>query len=247
MRRRFPFIIRTLLLCGALIGPCYAQSVTDLERTLVSPPDDARPMMRWWWFGAAVTEPELSRELHVMRGAGLGGVEIQPVYPLALDDPAHGIRNLPYLSPDFLAAVRFANTTARALGLRVDITLGSGWPYGGPGTTLALSAGRLKLVALPNLPSPATLPLPAAGDVLIAAFQAPGTPQHWQAQGATRIALTPEGALAHAIPATTSGPSVLLLFYASHTRQQVKRPAVGAEGFVLDHFPALPSTNTSAT
>lgn len=79
-------------------------------------------------------------------------------------------------------------------------------------------------------------PTAEVGDALVAAFQAPGTPQHWKAQGATRIALAPDGTLADANLGATSEPSVLLLFYASHTRQQVKRPAVGAEGFVLDHF-----------
>lgn len=233
MRRPLRLFAWTLLLCGMLAASGRAKSGAAFQSTFASPPDESRPLMRWWWFGPAVTDAELSRELHVMKEAGLGGVEIQPVYPLSLDDPAHGVGNLPYLSPGFLDSVRFANTTARSLGLRVDITLGSGWPYGGPGTTLALSAGRLKLIALAN---PAVPPAPAPEDALIAAFCAPGTPVHWRAEGATRIALTPAGALVHATLAATSAPSVLLLFYASHTRQQVKRAAVGAEGFVLDHF-----------
>ena len=58
-------------------------------------------MMRWWWFGPAVTKPELEREMRAMKQGGIGGFEVQPVYPLALDDPEHGFRNLPYLSPSF--------------------------------------------------------------------------------------------------------------------------------------------------
>ena len=42
-------------------------------------------MMRWWWFGPAVTDEELARELEVMKAGGIGGVEVQPVYPVALD------------------------------------------------------------------------------------------------------------------------------------------------------------------
>jgi len=208
-------------------------SVQALEQSFATPPDDARPMMRWWWFGPAVVKPELSRELHVMQAAGIGGVEIQPVYPLALDNPQHGIKNLPYLSPDFLDAVHFTNVTARSLGLRTDITLGSGWPYGGPGTTLALSAGRLKLVALPVSGNSIALPMPASGDALIAAFVANGTPAHWSSRGAKQI-----GAKGGTItlPDNLPGPRTLLLFYASHTGQHVKRAAVDAEGLVLDHF-----------
>jgi hypothetical protein len=40
-------------------------------------------MMRWWWFGPSVNQPELDRELTVMANAGLGGVEVAYVYPLA--------------------------------------------------------------------------------------------------------------------------------------------------------------------
>ena len=105
-----------------------------------------------------------------MHDAGIGGVEIQPVYALMLDDPSKGIKNLPYLSPDFLDAVSFANQTARSLGMRVDITLGSGWPYGGPHTTLALSAGRLKVVAEPITSNTINPPQLAEGESLIASL-----------------------------------------------------------------------------
>jgi len=47
-------------------------------------------MMRWWWFGPGVTKPEIKRELEQMKAAGIGGVEIATLYPLALDDPQTG-------------------------------------------------------------------------------------------------------------------------------------------------------------
>ncbi len=116
-----------------------------LRETFQQPPAEARIMMRWWWFGPAVTKPELERELQAMKAGGIGGVEIQPVYPLAVDDPEKGIRNLRFLSPEFLDAVRFAADKGRELGLRVDLTLGSGWPYGGPAITQDLAAPRLRV------------------------------------------------------------------------------------------------------
>src|SRR5262249_6846465 len=63
--------------------------IRALESAFRNPPEDCRLMMRWWWFGAAVTHDELLRELQVMKKAGIGGVEVQPVYPLTLDDPKH--------------------------------------------------------------------------------------------------------------------------------------------------------------
>ena len=229
------FRIPKSVICTALLfwisSLAFAQAPSNsLQQGFANPPADARPMMRWWWFGPATVKPELQKELETMRNAGIGGVEIQPVYPLMLDDPAKGIRNYSYLSPEFLDDVSFANRTARSLGLRVDITLGSGWPYGGPKTTLDLSAGRLKVIAIPldaAVPPPPSL---AAGESFIATFVVSGTAKSFDAS--TAVQLDRRGAM----PTISSGPHTLLYFIASHTGQQVKRAAFGAEGYVLDHF-----------
>ena len=91
-------------------------------------------MVRWWWFGPAVTKPELEREMRSMKEGGIGGFEVQPTYPLTLDDPQRGLRNFPYLSDEFLDDLRFTAEKAHDLGLRFDLTLASGWPFGGPHT-----------------------------------------------------------------------------------------------------------------
>src|SRR5678816_3771544 len=78
--------------------PARAQNITELQRGFERPPDDARIMMRWWWFGPSVTKSELEREMRLMKEGEVGGFEIQPVYPRLPDNPAAGIRNLPYLS-----------------------------------------------------------------------------------------------------------------------------------------------------
>jgi lysophospholipase L1-like esterase len=210
--------------------PIQPETIASLYHQFQSPPDDARPMMRWWWFGPAVTKPELQKEFETMRSAGIGGVEIQPVYPLMLDDESKGIKNLAYLSPEFLDDVRFANVTASSLGMRVDITLGSGWPYGGPKTTLALAAGRLRVVAVPVTGTTLAAPTLAEGEKLIAAFVVTGTEKSYDPATAQRIDIS-----TWAIPAS-AGTRTVLIFVASHTKQMVKRAAFGAEGFVLDHF-----------
>ena len=89
---------------------------------------DARPWTRWWWFGSCLTEEEITRQLEVLRDAGFGGVEIQPIYPPA--DPP--VAPIPYLSPDWMRMLGHALREARRLGMDVDLTMGSGWPWGGP-------------------------------------------------------------------------------------------------------------------
>src|SRR6202034_151976 len=97
-----------------------------------------------WWFGSAVTKPELEREMKMMKAGGIGGFEIQPVYPLELDDSQQGFLNLPYLSDGYIDTLKFAADKSRELGLRMDVTLGSGWPFGGPHTPVTEAAGALR-------------------------------------------------------------------------------------------------------
>lgn len=212
--------------------------LTAMRQGFVSPPMDARPMMRWWWFGPAVEPGELARELRTMKAGGIGGVEIQPVYPLALDDPQSGFHNMKFLSPEFLKSVGFAADTGRALGMRVSITLGSGWPYGGAWVPVTEAAGRLRVMVTAILPGEASVPVPSMenGEKLLATFVAPGSPEHYDAEHAQRVEKVDSGRL-QATPGTDT-PRVALFFISSRTGQQVKRPANGAEGFVIDHFSA---------
>jgi hypothetical protein len=227
-----------LILIAVLISlPVFAQSSLEaVRRGFQSPPDDARIMMRWWWFGSAVTKPELERELRTMRQGGIGGVEIQPVYPLMLDDPARGFRNVPYLSDEYLDDLSFTSRKARELGLRMDVTLGSGWPFGGPHVAITEAAGRLRCDRVPVLPGTRSVPVPAMepGEKLIATFLARGDQRRFEAAGMQRMDRMESGRLL--LPESLEGPHVVLFFIASRTGMQVKRPAVGAEGFVLDHY-----------
>lgn len=222
-------------------GPAQTQvdSINSLRQNFLSPPADARIWMRWWWFGPAVEDDELARELRTMKEGGIGGVEIQPVYALALDYPAKGIRNTPYLSDDFLHEVSFANQTARQFGLRVSITLGSGWPYGGPHVPVAQAAGKLRLVTSP-LPAGAdrvALPSLENGETLIAAFVVTGAAADYDPSLAKQISLPAEAdARSVSLLAVNNTERTVLFFISSRTGQQVKRAAIGAEGFVLDHF-----------
>jgi len=188
--------VLVLLVAGGLLLPAAGPvSLAELRRAFEHPPDDARIMVRWWWFGPSVAKPELERELRAMKQGGIGGVEVQTVYPLELDDPATGLHNFPYLSDEFIDDLHFAGDKARELGLRLDLTLCSGWPYGGPHIPIEQAAGRLRI---DHGSAPPTL---GPGETLIASF-----------------------------------PDRGLQFVASHTRMMVKRAAIGAEGYVLDHY-----------
>ncbi len=211
-----------------------SEAIEKIYQEFVTPSDDARPMVRWWWFGVAVQRPEILHELQQMKADGIGGVELAFVYPQALNDPARGLENLPFLSPAMLQNVTYAQAEGRKLGLRIDLTLCSGWPYGGPSTTLSEAAGRLRTVQVLLAPGKATVPTPTLkdGESLISTQIASGSPGNWDAASARETQLSQD---AVNVPASND-PRTILFFISSHTRQQVKRAAVGAEGYVLDPF-----------
>lgn len=93
---------------------------------------DARIMMRWWWFGPSMTREEATRQLTLMSDAGIGGVEVAYIYPVCLDGEIEGVTNHRFLSPRFRDVLRHAAEEAQRLGMCFDLTLGSGWPFGGP-------------------------------------------------------------------------------------------------------------------
>lgn len=207
-----------------LVGLCqvtFAQSVDDLQRQFQTPPDEARPMMRWWWFGPTVTKAELEREMRVMKEGGIGGFEIQPLYPVVLDNPSKGLKSLPFLSDEFMDALKFTQEKARELGLRVDLTIGSGWPFGGPSVPVTEAAGRLRVDRVKATSRRIPLPPMAEGEKLLAVFS-----------GTRELTDVRDGAVW--LPDNTT--TEVMFFIAGRTGQQVKRAGVGAEGFVLDHY-----------
>ncbi|SOD79960.1 glycosyl hydrolase [Spirosoma fluviale] len=130
----------------------------------------ARPWTYWWWMGNAVNASDITHQLEQFAKAGLGGVHIIPIYGVK----GYETEFVPYLSDKWLAVFGHTVREGRRLGLGVDLTTGTGWPFGGPGVSTAIAAKEWKLI---------------------------------------------DGKLT-AVP----------------TKQQVKRPAPGAQGSVIDYF-----------
>src|SRR6476659_2005638 len=171
---RRPHILTIFIVLAAIFSSTVlGAGIDDLQKSFVDPPPDARIMMRWWWFGPAVTKPELERELRVMKDAGIGGVEVQPVYPLLPDDAAAGIKNLPYLSDEFLEMLRFTAAKCKELGMRFDLTLGSGWSFGGAKTPITEAAGQLRVERVKVSGDRVPLPYMIPAEKLLAIFLAP--------------------------------------------------------------------------
>jgi alpha-L-rhamnosidase len=231
-------VLTSMLLLNAAIR---GAGIDDLRKGFERPPEDARIMMRWWWFGPSVTKPELERELRKMKEGGIGGVEVQPVYPLLPDDANNGIKNLPYLSDEFLDMLRFAAQKSKELGMRFDLTLGSGWSFGGAKTPITEAAGQLRVERVKIDASTRRVPVPAMipAEKLLGVFVPdPGLISLGDVTGPllwNRITDIHDGSVRLSAGLAATGTEVLF-FISGKSGMQVKRPAFGAEGYVLNHL-----------
>ena len=110
--------------------------------------NSCRPWTYWWWPGSAVDKTNICQLLKIYSEAGLGGVHIIPIYGVR----GYEDRYIKYLSPQWLQMLDFTVQEARKLGLDVDMTLGTGWCFGGPRVTD--EEANALLVVWSNLVSP---------------------------------------------------------------------------------------------
>ena len=100
------------------------------------PRPEAKPGTRWWWLGSAVDEENLRWNLSEYARVGIGAVEITPLYGVQGNDS----KNIPFLSPKWMQALKRVEDIARSLGIEVDMNCGTGWPFGGPHVPLKQAA-----------------------------------------------------------------------------------------------------------
>ncbi len=109
----------------------YAVEIATSKTTLTLWPsinNTMKPWTRWWWQGSAVNEKDLSWNLEAFQKAGLGGVEITPIYGAIGKEKEY----LSFLSPAWMDALTHTLKKSRELDLGVDLANATGWPFGGP-------------------------------------------------------------------------------------------------------------------
>ncbi|MBC8152925.1 MAG: glycoside hydrolase family 2 protein [Bacteroidetes bacterium] len=122
------YLISGLLIVSWLAGPparCQPKWPAITQQT--------RPWTRWWWMGSAVNDKDLTGLLEQYRKAGLGGVEITPIYGVKGEEKQF----IKFLSPRWMDRLTHTLTEAKRLGMGVDLAQASGWPFGGPWVTPA--------------------------------------------------------------------------------------------------------------
>ncbi len=190
-----------------------------------------KPWTRWWWMGSAVDEQNLAKTLQNYKDAGLGGVEITPIYG------AKGFEKqyLQFLSPAWINAMQYTVKKAADLGLGVDMNTGTGWPFGGPQITPATAATKLivqqyKLAAGEKLTAPIQVKEAKQEEAKLQALTAYGN----NGEVVNLLSfLNPNGSLNWS---PNKGTWDIYAAFSGKTRQMVKRAAPGGEGLTLDHL-----------
>ena len=102
------------------------------EAAFRDPATAQRPMLRWWWPGGAVDAAALCTQLRGFAAAGWGGVEVQPFrVGLPHDLPAAQAAQVhEVFTPTWFETVAVVMAEAQRLGMVVDMTFGSAWPFG---------------------------------------------------------------------------------------------------------------------
>ncbi len=132
-----------LLFAGLLMPLAVAQEAPAVWPAVTQ---SSKPWTRWWWPGSAVDRAQLTAQLTAIANAGIGGVEITPIYGARGSEA----RYLDFLSPRWMEMLEHTTAEAARLGIGVDMATGTGWPFGGPAvsdgdgsSSLALLDGKL--------------------------------------------------------------------------------------------------------
>ncbi|GGE46716.1 glycosyl hydrolase family 2 [Pedobacter psychrotolerans] len=181
--------------------------------------------------GNAVDDQNLDYVLQKYAAAGLGGVEVTPIYGAVGFEKQY----LQFLSPAWLNALHHTVKKANALGMGVDMNTGTGWPFGGPQIKPEYAATKLiiqdyKLNAGEQLREPVKVKEAKQDFAILQAVTAYGPNE--QAENLLPL-LQKDGTLSWS---PKSDVWNIYAAFAGKTRQMVKRAAPGGAGFTLDHL-----------
>lgn len=192
----------------------------------------SKPWTRWWWMGNAVDKAGLKKNLIAIHDVGLGGVEITPIYGVKGEEDNF----TDFLSPKWMEMLSYTIHVADSLGLKVDMTLGTGWPYGGSQVTREDAATKI-VVQKYDI---------AKGSKFNETIVVDTAKEKQPASLLYVLAYGDKGDYKDLTSQLKNGNTLkwkakrqnytLYAVFTGKTGQKVKRAAPGGEGFTLDHY-----------
>lgn len=224
-------ILAVVLLLTTFINCTQDKVITDWPEVT----KEAKPWTRWWWMGSDVDSVNLTYNLEEMGRAGIGGVEITPIYGVKARESHY----IDYLTPKWMQMLAFTESEANRLGMAADMNMGTGWPFGGPDITMEDAATKAIFQQYEL----------KGGQELKKSVQIKDDKQKEVAYLSKLIAYSTKGEkLDITDKVSTDGKLMwiapagdnykLVALFIGKTFQQVKRAAPGGQGYVLNHFDA---------
>lgn len=193
---------------------------------------EAKPAARWWWLGSAVDKENLTYNMEEYARAGMGGLEITPIYGVKGNEQ----NNIDFLSSQWMEMLQHTLAEGRRLGINVDMNTGTGWPFGGPEVSTEDAAAKVifqvyTLKGGEKLPELVVVKDRKQKEVArlsrLMAYSDKGQKLN------ITSAVAADGTLNWTAPA---GEWKLVAAFCGKTLQQVKRAAPGGKGLVMNHF-----------
>jgi len=203
----------------------HAQQVTWPEVTR-----EAKAGSRWWWMGSAVDEENLRWNMAQYAAAGFGTLEITPIYGVN----GNAARNIPFLSDRWLEILQYTQQLGEEYGIDIDMTTGTGWPFGGPQVKAEESASKLVTETMDisgDGHSTATMTINPSNGLLQKVMAYPQSGNDGPVTDLTPF--VENGKMNWVAP---EGKWQVIAIYNQYRVMQVKRPSPGSEGYVVDHF-----------
>jgi hypothetical protein len=126
-------ILNSELACG--------QKPDALRTFFMTPPDDAKPRVYWWWLFNRVDREGITRDLEEFRAKGISGVNLICTGGYAGKAPLLGVK---YQSPEWWELFRHAVREAKRLNIELGFNLSAGgWTMQGPWVTKDLAMKKV--------------------------------------------------------------------------------------------------------
>ena len=184
--------------------------------------------------GSAVDKENLEWQMQQLAQAGIATLEITPIYGVK----GNASKNITFLTPQWLDMLAYCKDQGNQLGIDIDMTTGTGWPFGGPMVRREESASKLVTETFDiegDGTSAKTVTLNTGNGELQRVMAFPQAVSDGSPVGTvTDITSLVDGkTLQWTAPA---GKWKLIAAYCQYGVMQVKRPAPGSSGLVLDYF-----------
>lgn len=218
--------MKFFLLLFGLLFPVFSVFAQEWP----SIPNEARPGTRWWWMGSAVDENNLTTNMKEYACAGLGELEITPIYGVQGNEAS----NIPYLSPRWMEMLRFTQEEGKRNDLQISMTTGTGWPFGGPEVTLEDAATQALFQTYIIQGGQAVRLDLAVQDEIQRPFARLGCLMAYQQNRCIELTKKIKGQTLYW--EAPKGEWKLIALYIGKRLLRVERAAPGGEGYVIDHF-----------